>query len=241
MEDWIHINPNSGQGNDTVEITVDANTSSEDRQASVDIKTSTLNKILSIIQKGADMANIIAFYLPNDSSTNAKGFFNNEEVTFAELFDKLKYEVQHQTDLGKLVINPYEIYIIKELSDNSNIIYKINKYRVSGIIIIIDIFDSPNDLIDNKSILNRYILNSSSIQLANTDAYEITLSSYSLNKTQVMMLVSNELNMSLADVKYYFDNQLPIPVIGEEVANSLVETIQTSFSSITCTVEKRIN
>ena len=241
MEDWIHINPNSGQGNDTVEITVDANTSSEDRQASVDIKTSTLNKILSIIQKGADMANIIAFYLPNDSSTNAKGFFNNEEVTFAELFDKLKYEVQYQTDLGKLVINPYEIYIIKELSDNSNIIYKINKYRVSGIIIIIDIFDSPNDLIDNKSILNRYILNSSSIQLANTDAYEITLSSYILNKTQVMMLVSNELNMSLADVKYYFDNQLPIPVIGEEVANSLVETIQTSFFSITCTVEKRIN
>lgn len=59
MEDWIHINPTSGQGNDTVEITVDANTSSEDRSTTIDVKTSTLNKILSIIQKGIDMANVV--------------------------------------------------------------------------------------------------------------------------------------------------------------------------------------
>ena len=51
MEDWIHVNPNSGKGNNTVEITVDANTSSENRQGSIDIRTSTLNKILNIIQK----------------------------------------------------------------------------------------------------------------------------------------------------------------------------------------------
>lgn len=59
MEDWIHINPNSGQGNDAVEITIDVNTSSEDRQGSIDVRTSTLNKILNIIQKGADMEKFI--------------------------------------------------------------------------------------------------------------------------------------------------------------------------------------
>ena len=52
MESWIKVNKTSGTGNDTVSITVEPNESSEDRTGTVDVATSTLNKILSITQKG---------------------------------------------------------------------------------------------------------------------------------------------------------------------------------------------
>lgn len=240
MENWIHINPNSGQGNDTIEITVDANSSSEDRSTTIDVKTSTLNKILSIIQKGADMANIIAFYLPNGETSGAKVFFNNEENTFPAMYNALRSEVQYQEGPGRLVINPYEIYIVKYSSGNY-IVYKVTNYKINSSNVILDIFDTYDDFSSNQAKLVEYEFTASGIQLMDTDMYEITLSSYSLNKTQVMSFIANELNMSLPDVKYYFDNQLPIPVLGEEKANEVAEGIETSFSNITCTVNKKTN
>ena len=62
MESWVHVIPLSGNGNDTVSITVDANNNSENRTTLVEAKSSTLNKNLIITQKGEDMAlNKIAF------------------------------------------------------------------------------------------------------------------------------------------------------------------------------------
>ena len=62
MESWVHVTPVSGNGNDTVNITVDANNDSGNRTALIEASTSTLNKNLIITQKGEDMAlNKIAF------------------------------------------------------------------------------------------------------------------------------------------------------------------------------------
>lgn len=52
MESWIKVNKTSGTGNDTVLITLEPNESSKDRTGTVDVTTSTLNKILNITQKG---------------------------------------------------------------------------------------------------------------------------------------------------------------------------------------------
>lgn len=55
MESWIKVNKTSGTGNDTVSITLEPNESSKDRTGTVDVATSTLNKILSITQKSQAM------------------------------------------------------------------------------------------------------------------------------------------------------------------------------------------
>ena len=44
MESWVHVTPVSGNGNDTVSITVDANNNSENRTTLVEARSSTLNK-----------------------------------------------------------------------------------------------------------------------------------------------------------------------------------------------------
>lgn len=63
MESWVHVTPISGNGNDTVSITVDVNNNSGNRTTLVEVKSSTLNKNLIITQKGEDMAlNKIVFF-----------------------------------------------------------------------------------------------------------------------------------------------------------------------------------
>lgn len=74
MESWIHITPISGNGDNTVSITIDANNSSEDRTAEISVATSTLNKILNITQKGTQMYSKfltgLGFVVMNDTSNS---------------------------------------------------------------------------------------------------------------------------------------------------------------------------
>lgn len=85
MESWVHVTPVSGNGNDTVSITVDANNSSGNRTTLVEAETSTLNKNLIITQKGEDMAlNKIAFEFGEEGisriSLNGTVLTNNAET-----------------------------------------------------------------------------------------------------------------------------------------------------------------
>lgn len=238
MEDWIHVNPNSGQGNNTVEITVDANESSEDRQGSVDIRTSTLNKILNIIQKGAeDMANVIAFYLSNEDGTNAQVYCNNVQNNFPAMYSTLRSEVQ-TPESGKFFINPYLVYIIITNSSTELTVYKAINCRITDTSIIFDACISNPSLITNEPKLVQYKFTASGIKLTDTDMYTVTLSSYTTNKLDVMGLVASRLNTDLKEIKHYFDDSLPIPVMGEDNAQGLAEAIETSYPDITCEVIK---
>lgn len=85
MENWVHIEPILGTGDGTVSITLDANDSTESRTTTVDVSTSTLNKQLSITQKGLDM---IINSINIDYSTY-KVFFNGEEQPGSYLYKYL--------------------------------------------------------------------------------------------------------------------------------------------------------
>lgn len=70
MESWVHVSPLEGTGNGEVQITVDTNNSSEDRITTVNVETSTLNKILTIIQKGKlDMTFKFLFFKKDAAGT----------------------------------------------------------------------------------------------------------------------------------------------------------------------------
>lgn len=60
MENWIHVNKNGGSNDDSVKITVDANTTSSERTGEIVIKGESSNKSISIkcVQAGA------VFHLP---------------------------------------------------------------------------------------------------------------------------------------------------------------------------------
>lgn len=86
MESWIHVSPTSGEGNGEVNITLDANDSSEDRTAEVSVITSTLNKILSITQKGLIMSSTfmdgVGFIVANNYGIVEPNWYTkSDEVT----------------------------------------------------------------------------------------------------------------------------------------------------------------
>lgn len=66
MESWVHVTPISGNGNDTVSITVDKNSESTDRRSTITVKTPTISKILTIIQK--KLENMKAYFIEFPSS-----------------------------------------------------------------------------------------------------------------------------------------------------------------------------
>lgn len=82
MESWISVNKISGTGNGTVSITLEPNESSEDRTGTVNVDTSTLNKILSITQKSLSMTvNVI------NITSDGDVYFNGERKDGNYLFN----------------------------------------------------------------------------------------------------------------------------------------------------------
>lgn len=84
MESWVHVEPISGNGNDTVNITVDTNNSSEERSTTINVETSTLNKILTIIQKGQTDMNIDVLSFRKGSS-GIVAYLNDSEKSAGEV------------------------------------------------------------------------------------------------------------------------------------------------------------
>lgn len=85
MESWVHVEPISGNGNDTVNITVDTNNSSEERSTTINVETSTLNKILTIIQKGKTDMNFNVLLFSKGPTGNITAHLNGSEKTAAEV------------------------------------------------------------------------------------------------------------------------------------------------------------
>lgn len=90
MESWVHVEPVSGNGNDTVSITVDANNTSEERTTTINVETSTLNKILQIIQKGKTDMNFNVLSFRNESSGDITAYLNDSEKNASEVTQILK-------------------------------------------------------------------------------------------------------------------------------------------------------
>ena len=90
MDSWIHVSPLEGTGDGEVQITVDANTSSEDRTTTVNVETSTLNKILTIIQKGKTDMNIDVLFFRKESNGDITAYLNNSERSAGEVQQILK-------------------------------------------------------------------------------------------------------------------------------------------------------
>lgn len=90
MESWVHVEPISGNGNDTVNITVDTNNSSEERSTTINVETSTLNKILTIIQKGQTDMNFSVLSFRKGSSGDITAYLDNSEKNVGEVQQILK-------------------------------------------------------------------------------------------------------------------------------------------------------
>lgn len=90
MESWVHVEPVSGNGNDTVSITVDANNSSEERTTTINVETSTLNKILQIIQKGKTDMNFNVLSFRKELSGTITAYLNGSEKSAGEVKQILK-------------------------------------------------------------------------------------------------------------------------------------------------------
>lgn len=90
MESWVHVEPVSGNGNDTVNITVDANNSSEERTTTINVETSTLNKILQIIQKGKTDMNFNVLSFRKEASGPITAYLDGSEKSAGEVRQILK-------------------------------------------------------------------------------------------------------------------------------------------------------
>ena len=58
MEDWVHVNVASGQGNGEVNIEVDQNNDYADRSTSIDVSTVNQVKTININKKGTNIMNV---------------------------------------------------------------------------------------------------------------------------------------------------------------------------------------
>lgn len=85
MESWVHVEPISGNGNDTVNITVDTNDSSEERSTTINVETSTLNKILTIIQRGKTDMNFNVLSFRKGSTGDITAYLNDSERSAEEV------------------------------------------------------------------------------------------------------------------------------------------------------------
>lgn len=90
MESWVHVEPISGNGNDTVNITVDTNDSLEERSTTINVETSTLNKILTIIQRGKTDMNFNVLSFRKGSNGNITAYLNDSERSAGEVQQILK-------------------------------------------------------------------------------------------------------------------------------------------------------
>lgn len=90
MESWVHVEPISGNGDDTVSITVDANDSSKERRTTINVATSTLNKILQIIQRGKTDMNFNVLSFRKGSSGDITAYLNDSERSAGEVQQILK-------------------------------------------------------------------------------------------------------------------------------------------------------
>lgn len=90
MESWVHVEPISGNGDDTVNITVDTNDSSEERSTTINVETSTLNKILTIIQRGKTDMNFNVLSFRKGSTGDITAYLNDSERSAEEVQQILK-------------------------------------------------------------------------------------------------------------------------------------------------------
>lgn len=79
MESWIKVNKYVGDGDDIVQITVEPNRSISERIGFVHISDSSLNKTLSIIQKGIneDVMNKVRFVISTDDNSISGVYINS--------------------------------------------------------------------------------------------------------------------------------------------------------------------
>ena len=85
MESWVHVEPISGNGDDTVSITVDTNDSSEERRTTINVATSTLNKILQIIQKGKTDMNFNLLSIRKSPGGDITAYLNGSKKNAQEV------------------------------------------------------------------------------------------------------------------------------------------------------------
>lgn len=90
MESWVHVEPISGNGDDTVNITVDTNDSSEERSTTINVETSTLNKILTIIQRGKTDMNFNVLSFRKGSTGDITAYLNDSKRSAEEVQQILK-------------------------------------------------------------------------------------------------------------------------------------------------------
>lgn len=144
MESWIHVDPNVGSGNDTVQVTVDPNPTNGDRVGTIDVATSTLNKTVIIKQSAPQKYNLeIQFDISNNTVkkyivNNTTQSLENLTVLFLAIetddFDIFNIDINFRIYNGTNFIGAVKgVYIEKESNLKYNIYgqFKENEIRLT--------------------------------------------------------------------------------------------------------------
>lgn len=142
MEPWIRLDKTAGRGTNTVQITLEPNRNPTDRMAVIHAYSSSLNKDLSIIQKGLadEIMNKVKFIVNTDTNTvslvNVNSVGNNVSSDVAEIvFTLIKRAYVDDMPSEYLVLSCYdsaseEIYfpVLIERTTSSKLTIQFSQY-----------------------------------------------------------------------------------------------------------------
>lgn len=103
VAEWTHLDKNSGTGNSTVQVTVDAYLGRNARNTSVQIATNGgVSKNVSVVQNGA-------IYITKESDPNVGAAATTATVTFKTNVEKFKLEIGNSGTVGSVKVNDVDI------------------------------------------------------------------------------------------------------------------------------------
>ena len=146
MEDWIHLNITSGQGNGEVNIEIDQNNNYSDRSTSIDVSTVYQVKTININQKGTNIMNVrfefTDFTVP-PGHIGSCGTFNgcyfddtigdeNKNMNVTQIFERINRTLQNHRqvniDILTNTLESYKVTYIQGSADSITCVIPLPKY-----------------------------------------------------------------------------------------------------------------
>lgn len=101
---WASLNQNSGTGNSTVQVIVNAHSGRNSRNTSVQVATNGgVSKSVSVVQKGK------AIYVAKESNPNVEAAATTATVEFKTNVEKFKLEIGNSGTVGSVKVNNVNI------------------------------------------------------------------------------------------------------------------------------------
>ena len=101
---WAHLDKQSGTGNSTVQVTVDAYLGRNNRNTTIQVATNGgVSQSVSVVQKGK------AIYITKESDPNVGADATTATVTFQTNAEKFKLEIGNSGTVGSVKVNNVDV------------------------------------------------------------------------------------------------------------------------------------